>query len=49
MDSVRLISPFGTAVYPWLNDPDTRFEPDGVYACTLRLSAEDSEPFVKQL
>jgi len=49
MDSVRLISPFGTAVYPWLNDPDTRFEPEGVYACTLRLSAEDAEPFVKQL
>lgn len=49
MDSIRLISPFGTAVYPWLNDPDTRFEPDGVYACTLRLNAEDAEPFVNEL
>ena len=32
------ITPVGTAVYPWLNNPDTRFDADGVYQVTLQLS-----------
>ena len=23
------VTPVGTAVYPWLNKPDTKFNPDG--------------------
>lgn len=49
MDSVKLISPFGVAVYPKLNEPETRFDPDGVYECRLRLNEEDAKPFVSQL
>ena len=49
MDSVKLISPFGVAVYPKLNEPETRFDPDGVYECRLRLNEEDAKPFVSEL
>lgn len=35
------VTPVGTAVYPWLNKPDTKFNPDGEYSVTLVLSKED--------
>ena len=38
------ITPTGTAVYPWLNKPDTRFDADGVYSVTLQLSKADTAP-----
>jgi len=38
------ITPTGTAVYPWLNKPDTRFDADGVYSVTLQLSKENTAP-----
>jgi hypothetical protein len=41
--SVRLTSPKGTAVYPWLNEPDRRFDNSGVYGVTLRLNATDKD------
>ena len=25
------VTPVGTAAWPWLNTPDVRYEPDGVY------------------
>ena len=31
------VTDFGTAVYPWLNKPDTKFNPDGVYSVSLIL------------
>lgn len=34
-------TPAGTAQYPWLNKPDTKFDADGVYKTNLILSAED--------
>ena len=39
--SIRLTSPKGTAVYPWINEPDRRFDSNGVYSMTLRLTASD--------
>lgn len=36
------ISPAGTAVYPWLNIPDTKFDADGVFSVKLSLSKEDA-------
>jgi len=41
--SVRITSPKGTAVYPWVNEPDRRFDSTGVYTCTLRLDGSDNE------
>lgn len=36
-----LTSPRGTAVYPHLNQPDTRFKAEGQYKIGLRLESED--------
>ena len=44
MANKMYITPTGTAVYPWLNKPDTRFDADGVYSVTLQLSKENTAP-----
>jgi hypothetical protein len=38
---VELTTARGVAVYPNLNGPSTKFDPDGVYECKLRYSADD--------
>lgn len=35
------VSPVGTAVYPWLNKPDTKFDADGVYSVKMVYSKAD--------
>jgi hypothetical protein len=37
------ISPAGTAVYPWLNKADTKFDADGVFSVKLIFSKEDAK------
>ena len=37
----RLTTPIGKAVWPYLNNPDTKFDEDGVYKVTLRLDQDD--------
>lgn len=37
-----LVTDKGTAVYPHLSNPDTKFDPDGHYKVTLRLSGESA-------
>lgn len=39
----QLTTPIGTAYYPKLTTPDTKFNPDGVYSCKLILSKDDFE------
>lgn len=39
----------GVAVWPKLREPDTRFDPLGVYSCKLRLTKAQGEALVKQL
>lgn len=34
---LNVVSPLGTAIYPKLNAPDTKFEPDGVYETRLKF------------
>lgn len=38
----RFTSPAGTAVWPKLNEPDTKFDADGVYHTKLAFDADDS-------
>lgn len=38
----------GTASFPRLNEPDTKFDPAGVYNTKLILSAEDGERLSKR-
>jgi hypothetical protein len=42
-------TPVGTAVWPKLNEPDTRWKAEGEYSVTLRLSAEDSAKIIQEL
>ena len=41
----------GTAVYPHLNDPDKKFDPDGpgVFQLQLSLGAEDSQRLIERI
>jgi hypothetical protein len=38
---VRITSPIGTAIYPRLTQPDTKFDKDGVYSVDLELDPTD--------
>ena len=48
---VRLTSPRGTAIYPRLTTPDTKFDKDGVYSVDLELNPEskDAAAFISSL
>ena len=46
---VKTTSPKGTAQYPWLNTPDTKFDPEGVYKTNLVISSEDAQEFKEQI
>mgnify|MGYP003132102823 FL=1 len=45
----KLTSPVGTAIYPHLSKPDTKFNEDGEYRVNLRLSMDDAKPLLKEL
>lgn len=45
----KLTSPVGTAIYPHLSTPDTKFNEDGEYRVNLRLSEDDAKPLLKEL
>ena len=40
---VRITSPVGTAIYPRLTTPDTKFDKDGVYSVDLEMDPTDKE------
>lgn len=42
-------SPSGTAMYPWLNTPDTQFDATGQYKCNLRMTPEQAKPLIDQV
>ena len=44
-----LTTPKGTAVYPRLKEPDTKFNADGVYNCKLHVSEDDFNVFSKEV
>ena len=41
MQLARVTTPLGSAVWPYLNTPDTKFDEDGVYKVSLRLDQDD--------
>lgn len=45
----RLVTPKGVAIFPWLNKPDTKFNPEGQYRVKLRLPAEAAQPLIDKL
>tara|TARA_Y100000593_G_scaffold11820_1_gene21471 strand:- start:2557 stop:3147 length:591 start_codon:yes stop_codon:yes gene_type:complete len=44
----KMTSPAGIAVWPWLNEPDTRWD-TSEYKVTLKLTAENAKPFIEKL
>lgn len=42
-------SPFGVAVHPWLNKPDTKFNADGLFQTGLRLEGAEALAFKEQI
>ena len=48
MARTKMTSPPGIAVWPWLNEPDTRWD-TSEYKVTLKLTAEAAKPFVDRL
>lgn len=48
---VRITSPLGTAIYPRLNTPDTKFDADGVYSVDLEMdpTSKDVAAFIDNL
>ena len=42
-------TPVGTAVWPKLNEPDTRWKPEGEYTVSLRLDAADADALIKEM
>jgi len=45
----KFITPKGTAVYPRLSSPDTKFKPAGEYSAKIRLSSEDAAPMMAKI
>jgi hypothetical protein len=43
------MTPKGKAVYPHLVEPDTKFDPEGVYKVDLSIPADEAAPLVEQL
>lgn len=41
-----ITTPKGTAIFPKLNEPDKKFNPEGVYSVTLRLTDEEAKPLI---
>lgn len=50
MARTKITSPKGIAVYPSLNKPDTKFDPDGVYKTTLKLAdTEATQKYIAKI
>ncbi len=45
----RYTTPKGTAKYPWLSQPDTKFNPDGEYKVSLVLPVEQADTIMQFL
>lgn len=45
----NLVTPAGRAIYPWLINPDTKFNALGEYKVSLSLSTSEAEPLIKKI
>lgn len=49
MSKAAAVTPIGTARYPRITEPDTKFDDNGVYSTKLLLSKEDYEQYASVL
>jgi len=45
----EVTTPVGVAQWPYLNEPDTKFNANGEYRCNLRLPREDAEGLITEI
>ena len=45
----QIVTPKATAVYPWLNTPDTKFNADGEYKVTLKIGSGEAAPLIEKI
>lgn len=46
---VRMVTPVGVGKYVFINEPQTKFDPNGIYNVSLVMSEEDAQPLVEKL
>jgi len=46
---IRHTTPEGIASYPWLNKPDTKFDPDGVYKCNILIESDKAKSVISAI
>jgi hypothetical protein len=46
---VRVFTPVGTAIYPKLNEPDTKFNAEGTYSVKLAVPAAEAQQLIEKL
>ena len=44
-----ITTPIGTAQYPWVNTPSTKFVPEGEYSCGIILTKQEGESIIKKI
>lgn len=52
MDKIQyenIVTPAGRAIYPWLIEPDTKFNSLGEYKVSLSLPMGEAEPLIKKI
>lgn len=49
MSKKFVTSPIGTAVYPHIHQPDTKYNPEGQYDLKIRVSKKDAEDFKSKI
>lgn len=47
--SKNIVTPRGSAIWPKVNEPSTKFDPMGVYSCDIKVSEEDAKAFIEEL
>jgi nucleoside-diphosphate-sugar epimerase len=45
----RVTTPKGQASYPWLKQPDTKFNPDGLYSCNILVDKSDATKLIEEV
>lgn len=45
----RVTTPKGQASYPWLKQPDTKFNPDGLYSCNILVDKSDATKLIEAI
>jgi hypothetical protein len=48
-DKIFFTTPYGEAVFPWLNRADTEYDSDGQYHVKVRVPIEEAAEFVAQM